>query len=354
MNREDKSRLLKNLSIIDEDFINLSLEDYYIQFSEKCELILRRIHFRKDENRNSEFRFLYIQFLKSIYRINQNVRYFNECLWCFEGDKYLEDKELISLFYSNLDSKGYHLHTFNLNSISFQQIESLTKNNTIQTKQYKIGLLGLPLYYGNLLKLKKDLNLISGIAILKHHNKLLEKLMNKTFTISTLKFFYKKFDWHYLKKNSSPSEISNTISREKWDVAFHKLGFILKEDIINSVKGGVINEHWGLLPFVRGKSTIEYSILLNIPVACTHHLVEKKIDCGKIISIYPINIKGLRSTNIVKNKVRKTLLYRIKSTLKNLNLELVQQNDVDMGETFYLVHPFILKHINSKILKYNK
>lgn len=131
----------------------------------------------------------------------------------------------------------------------------------------------------------------------------------------------------------------------------HKLGFILKENIINSVRGGIINEHWGYLPYVRGKSTIEYSILLNIPIVCTHHFVIRKIDCGNIIAKYHIPIAQFTNINEIKNHIRKTLSTKIFQTLKGFKKENVLKNKEEDGKTFYLINPFLLEYINLKILK---
>jgi len=38
-------------------------------------------------------------------------------------------------------------------------------------------------------------------------------------------------------------------------------GFIIPQEIINSIKGGIINIHFSLLPKYRGASPVQYAIL---------------------------------------------------------------------------------------------
>ena len=41
------------------------------------------------------------------------------------------------------------------------------------------------------------------------------------------------------------------------------------------------------LPFFRGWSTIEYATLLGFPLASTVHFIDKGVDTGKIIKVFP-------------------------------------------------------------------
>lgn len=354
----DKLKLLSFLSYSDENFVNLTLEDYYFKHKVSCELVLRKIHFVRQKKYSEEEYKIFANFLKSIYLISKDVRYFNEYLWCFKSKVYIKDKEVIDFFYSNLNKSGNHFHDFNIKgnvnmNMNINTLDYLVEDKKQHSEKLKIGLLGVPFYFYRLIKHKDNLNITSGVAILKHHNRILELVFNNFLFIMISKLFTNnKIKWSFIKKNETDS-ISTIITNQNWDIAFHKLGFILKENIINSVRGGIINEHWGYLPYIRGKSTIEYSILLNIPIVCTHHFVIRKIDCGNIIAKYHIPIAQFTNINQIKNHIRKTLSTRIFQTLKGFKQENVLKNKEEDGKTFYLMHPFLLEYINLKILKNN-
>lgn len=58
---------------------------------------------------------------------------------------------------------------------------------------------------------------------------------------------------------------------------------ILKKNIINQFKIGILNFHPGDLPFYRGCSAPEWQLYENNPVISTAHLVDEGIDTGKIL-----------------------------------------------------------------------
>lgn len=57
---------------------------------------------------------------------------------------------------------------------------------------------------------------------------------------------------------------------------------ILKEELINSFKYGILNFHPGDCPQYRGCSAPEWQLWEGKPVVCTCHLIDMGIDTGKI------------------------------------------------------------------------
>jgi methionyl-tRNA formyltransferase len=60
-------------------------------------------------------------------------------------------------------------------------------------------------------------------------------------------------------------------------------GNILRKQLLDVPRLGVLNVHLGLLPEVRGMSTPEWSLLNNVPVGITIHYVDAGIDTGPIL-----------------------------------------------------------------------
>lgn len=58
---------------------------------------------------------------------------------------------------------------------------------------------------------------------------------------------------------------------------------ILKQDIIDSFKIGVLNMHPGLLPQIRGLDTIKWAVLTNFKQGASCHLISKDVDKGWLI-----------------------------------------------------------------------
>jgi folate-dependent phosphoribosylglycinamide formyltransferase PurN len=60
-------------------------------------------------------------------------------------------------------------------------------------------------------------------------------------------------------------------------------GNILRKQLLEVPRLGVVNIHLGLLPEIRGMSSPEWSLLKNIPVGITIHYMDAGIDTGPIL-----------------------------------------------------------------------
>ncbi len=78
-------------------------------------------------------------------------------------------------------------------------------------------------------------------------------------------------------------EISSIVKKHEIDLAIISGARILKEATINLFPMGVINFHPGLVPEARGLDAMLWSIYGDIPLGVTAHLIDKKIDAGKIL-----------------------------------------------------------------------
>jgi len=58
---------------------------------------------------------------------------------------------------------------------------------------------------------------------------------------------------------------------------------ILKAHVIDAFPLGIVNFHPGILPEVRGLDAVLWSIFENKPLGVTAHLIDDKIDAGKLL-----------------------------------------------------------------------
>ncbi len=65
---------------------------------------------------------------------------------------------------------------------------------------------------------------------------------------------------------------------------------ILKENIINAFKVGVLNMHPGMLPENRGLDNLKWAVLKDYKQGVSCHLIDKYVDKGKIIIKKEINV----------------------------------------------------------------
>ena len=126
---------------------------------------------------------------------------------------------------------------------------------------------------------------------------------------------------------------------KQYDVGFHKLSFIIRKNVISSFNKGLINDHWGKLPFLKGRSTLMYSKLFGIEPIITNHLIDKYIDSGKIICFTSL-----------KNKNEKLNIYfglykRIYKSILLLSSNTFKEIDNKQGVMFYEMHPWIINKL---------
>jgi folate-dependent phosphoribosylglycinamide formyltransferase PurN len=72
---------------------------------------------------------------------------------------------------------------------------------------------------------------------------------------------------------------------KRWspDLAIFTGGNILRRNLLQVPRLGVLNAHLALLPEIRGMSSPEWSLLCGVPLGITIHLIDSGIDTGPIL-----------------------------------------------------------------------
>ena len=144
----------------------------------------------------------------------------------------------------------------------------------------------------------------SGCFYSKKIKKLLEKNSKKFYYFESNKIF-EKIDKKYLKLN--------------YDYIFCFRSFhILKNNILKKVNKAAINFHPGP-PEYRGTGCVNYALYENSKFyGCTAHLINEKVDNGKIIDVKKFNINKKNSISEVLAKTYETMFSLAISTIKNI------------------------------------
>lgn len=91
--------------------------------------------------------------------------------------------------------------------------------------------------------------------------------------------------------HNDPSAIE-VINAEEIELGIIAGARILKGPIIDAFKLGVINFHPGLIPEARGLDAMLWSIYNDVPLGVTAHLIDERIDAGKILLKREIEIQN--------------------------------------------------------------
>lgn len=324
---------------------------------EQFEELLFKIHYKRNKSLTVEKRSRILNFLSIGYLTTDDVRYFNEFLWFYienNIDKTLID-DCMKRFNSNLDEKGYHRLPGKLNYYpADMKSHNLSKVSDKIIPSLKICLIGFPPFFGTIIKkLKNEGHQVEQFFLPYHPNKYINLLLKFKLPVKILSLLASNFySYRTLNFDYKSEKIGQVLREGNFDIGFHKLNLIIKENIFGTFRKGLLNDHWGYLPLLRGKSTIAYSVLLNIPVIPTIHFINKGIDSGPIVGYYPCDYSKAKSVKAIRSILRKKMPERIVAAIKLAGSIgfIPKENRKEEGITYYEIHPWLNEHIASRIL----
>lgn len=127
---------------------------------------------------------------------------------------------------------------------------------------------------------------------------------------TTLEKYAKKFKIKYIETTDFHLESNiNLISKSHTDLIVFTGGGILRQNLINTAKFGVINCHMGILPKYRGMDC-NYWAILNKDydnVGFTVHIIDSGVDTGPIICKYYFDPFEFISINILYKHIEYSL-----------------------------------------------
>lgn len=126
------------------------------------------------------------------------------------------------------------------------------------------------------------------------------------------------------------------------DVAIFTGGNILRDQVLNVPRFGVINSHLALLPEIRGMSCPEWSLLCGIPLGITIHFMDSGIDTGPILLRCEVasadqceSLTDLRNRTIAQGI---ELLAEAVTGLDRGTISPAPQPDRDSDNQFFVMH----------------
>ena len=127
----------------------------------------------------------------------------------------------------------------------------------------------------------------------------------------------KKF--YYFESSRIGEKINKKYLKLNYDYIFcFRSLYILKNNILKKVNKAAINFHPGP-PEYRGTGCVNYALYENSKFyGCTAHLINVKVDSGKIIDVKKFNINKKNSMSEVLAKTYETMSSLAISTIKNI------------------------------------
>ena len=151
--------------------------------------------------------------------------------------------------------------------------------------------------------------------------------------------FYKKYSKKlYFVKNFNSDECESILKELQPDIIILGGARIIKNNIIDVPRIGIINAHPALLPDFRGVNVVEWSILNDSDLGVTVHFIDKGVDTGPIIIRKKYRLKKGDSLGIIRQKLEILAGILVTHTLLKLILKLeinfITQNSNE-GKQYY-------------------
>jgi len=322
------------------------------------------LHFKRRYPFSFTARNRILEFLSAAYQITRDVRYFNEFLWFYNGHQDFLVLWLLTLdnFFKNLlPDNRHHFPMCNteqlgkfLKDVMSKMEQSRTKN--IDTNM-RVGLIGSPTFFPKLrAELLRDGFSVKCYFIPYHPRRIINAVLRNRLAFFLLRFLKKAmFSFIRIDLDYKDSKIEEILQKDQLDIGFHKLGFIIKNNIIAGFRLGLLNDHWALLPFIRGRSTIEYSILFGAPMVTTSHLITEGVDAGDIVAVYSYSdaVDGCSTVGEIRKVIRRDRDARAIDSIRQFSKTkaAIVENDERQGMTFFSIHPLLTNFIDTRILQ---
>lgn len=227
-------------------------------------------------------------------------------------------------------------------------------------KKLKIGVFAYDFPHGKtqtgilnlcLNKYKPDIVLGAPSVDLKfYHSKI--RISPKDLSFAHTKSVCELFNIKYHKVHHNTQEAEDLIRYYDLDVGVILGARIIKKHIIESFKIGVINLHPGILPQNRGLDNIKWSILKDYPVGVTSHLIDHRIDMGRMLMQEEINIykdDTLLDLHLRNQNLEQSLMIKSLGTISENRFE---PKPLGEGNYFKAVPPELEETLTDKFQEY--
>ena len=161
-----------------------------------------------------------------------------------------------------------------------------------------------------------------------------------------------RFNIPYFVLSHNSNTIVDIIREHSIDLGVIAGARILDHKIIKLFNRGIINFHPAILPECRGLDSLLWSIYNNYPLGVTSHLINQKIDAGKLVMKSKIKILSNDNFFTIHKKIYNLQLDLIIPSLNKLSLNRDLQILADHGSYNTYMSEDLQKEVVEKVDSY--
>ena len=136
-------------------------------------------------------------------------------------------------------------------------------------------------------------------------------------------------DYHQVAHRGS--QINTLIEEIKPEIGIIAGARILEADVINGFSNGIINFHPGLIPEARGLDALLWSIRNDIPLGVTSHLIDERVDAGRILERRVIDLHEDDTILDLSEKLYETQLEMLPDAIDRAYNSIIEEVDFKAG-----------------------
>lgn len=143
----------------------------------------------------------------------------------------------------------------------------------------------------------------------------------------------------------------NWMRKASPDILINAGGEILRKDIINTARYGILNAHMGPLPAIRGYNALEWSLFLNQKVGITLHFIDPGIDTGDIVAFKRLPIRSGDSLKLLQARSFPMSIELIVRCLEKMERDGIcrKPQASAAGRQYFAMHPRLLDLAEKKL-----
>jgi phosphoribosylglycinamide formyltransferase-1 len=147
-----------------------------------------------------------------------------------------------------------------------------------------------------------------------------KKVYNKNIPLKTIfepRELCKIYRIPYYVSNHNSEKTIKIIKKRKVDLGIIAGSRILKSNIIDSIKYGIINFHPGKIPNASGLDSLLWSVCKDLKPYVTTHFIDNKIDAGRRIYEREVKLDANDRVEDIKHRINLVVYEELERLCKN-------------------------------------
>ena len=324
--------------------------------------LLLRLHYRRNREYAAEERARILEFLAMTYANTADARYLNEFLWFDTGGHEALAALCRAVFQESLDAHGRHRFPV----ATPREIEDTLAAINARAgaapprktpARFRVGLLGNPHAFTGLYERLAEAGHTPRVYFFTCDTSPWKRRIKANRALARLAFLAKGCTLPYttLRNHYKDPALRGILEAESLDLGIQRVPFIVKNHIIEPFRIGLLNGHLAALPFVRGRSSVEFSVLHGIPVGSTVHFVDEGVDTGAIVKDYvrPWTDYGCATVGALKAAVTARTGDCFLDAVRLLAERRVDPapNPPARGLQYFTMHPDLIQYVETALLR---